>query len=331
MMLVVGDIGGTKTLLTLLEPGSDPRRPVAEKEYHSASYPGLDAIVRAFLAETGGKAEFGCFDVAGPVVQGQVQATNLPWTMDEQGLAQSLGLRRVILLNDLKAIAYAIPHLLPTDVHTLNDAAAEPNGPIAVVAPGTGLGEAFLVWNGRDYTACASEGGHASFAPTTDQQVDLLRYLRQRLGDVSFERVCSGLGIGNLYEFLRDSGAWPETPGFAGQLEQAADRTPLIARAGMQDPVGNPLAAAAMALFVEILGNEAGNLALKVMSTGGVYLAGGMPARVLPLLGTGRFLEAFVSKGRLAGVLRRMPVHVVTARAALLGAARYGLDSLPAR
>ena len=328
-MLVVGDVGGTKTLLALYAPGSDVRSPVAEREYHSASYPGLADIARVFLAESGQKAEFGCFDVAGPVVEGRAHITNLPWTMDEQGLARDIGLRRVKLLNDLRAVANAVPVLLPQDRHTLNAGEAEPHGQIAVIAPGTGLGEAFLVWNGTEYIACESEGGHASFAPTNERQVALLRYLSHRFGEVSFERVCSGIGIGNLYDFLRDAGAHPETPAFAAQLAKAADRTPLITLAGLHDPSGNPLAAATLDLFVEIFGGEAGNLALKVLATGGVYLAGGMPARILPLLGDGRFLDAFANKGRLGGDLRRMPVHVVTAQAALLGAARYGLETLP--
>jgi glucokinase len=303
---------------------------VAEKEYHSASYPGLDAIVRAFLGEVGRRAEFGCFDVAGPVVDGRSHITNLPWTMDEAGLAQACGLRRVILLNDLKAIAIAIPHLGPGDLTTLSAGEAEPHGALAVVAPGTGLGEAFLVWDGTRYLACASEGGHASFSPANARQVELWRTLHQRLGAVSFERVCSGSGIPNLYDFLRDSGAAAESPAFAAELAKAADRTPLISEAGIHDAAANPLAAAALRLFVEILAGEAGNLALKVMATGGVYLAGGMPARVLGLLAGDNFMSAFCDKGRLADVLRRMPVHVVTAPAALLGAARHGLDQMAA-
>jgi glucokinase len=329
-MLVVGDIGGTKTLLALFAPSSDPRAPLAEKEYHSASYPGLDTIVRTFLAETGQTAEFGCFDVAGPVVHGQAHVTNLPWTMDEQELAHDIGLKRVMLLNDLKAIATAVPSLQATDLHTLNQGRAEPGGAIAVIAPGTGLGEAFLVWDGARYIACASEGGHASFAPANARQVELWRHMSERFGAVSCERVCSGLGIGNIYDFLRDTAAFAESPAFAQGMHQAADRTPLISGAGLQNPADNPLAAATMELFVEILAGEAGNLALKVMSTGGVYLAGGIPTHILPRLGDGRFLRAFADKGRLAGILQRMPVHVATARAALIGAARHGLDCFSA-
>jgi glucokinase len=328
-MLVVGDIGGTKTLLALFEPDADMRRPVAEKEYHSASYPGLDAIVRAFLAEIGKRAEFGCFDVAGPVVEGRVHTTNLPWTMDEAGLARACGLKRVILLNDLLAIAIAVPYLGPGDLTTLNAGQAEPHGAVAVIAPGTGLGEAFLVWNGTRFLACASEGGHASFSPANARQVELWRYLLQRL-DLDVERVCSGSGIPNLYDFLRESGAAAESEAFAAELAKADDRTPLITEAGLHEAAANPLAAATLELFVEILAGEAGNLALKVLATGGVYLAGGMPARVLPLLAGGRFLSAFCDKGRLSGLLRRMPVHVVTAPAALLGAARHGLEQIAA-
>jgi glucokinase len=329
LMLLVGDIGGTKTLLALFSPGADPRAPVAQREYHSAGYPGLSDVARSFLAETGQQAEFGCFDVAGPVIGGRARITNLPWMMDEQELARDIGLRRVTLLNDLKAVAYAIPGLLPSDLLTLNAGEVEPHGQIAIIAPGTGLGEAFLVWSGTAYIACQSEGGHASFAPTNERQVALLRYLSARFGEVSFERVCSGIGIANLYDFLRDTQAYPETPDFAARLAQAGDRTPLISQAGLQDRSGNPLAAAALDLFTEILGSEAGNLALKVLATGGVYLAGGIPPRILPLLGAPGFLAAFADKGRLGADLRRMPVHVVTVQAALFGAARYALDTLP--
>lgn len=329
-MLVVGDIGGTKTLVALYAADGDPRRPLAEKEYHSAQYPGLPEIVRSFLDEVGKRAAFGCFDVAGPVVGGRAQITNLPWTMDEGELARDIGLQRVMLLNDLKAIASAVPVLEPADLATLNPGTPEPHGAIAVIAPGTGLGEAFLVWDGKGYLACPSEGGHASFAPANAEQAALWAYMQQRHGAVSFERVCSGIGIGNLYDFVRSRNAGAEPPAFAARLREAADRTPLISEAALKDAAGNPLAAATMALFVEILAGEAGNLALKVMSTGGVYLAGGIPAHILPLLTGGGFLAAFADKGRLSPILGKMPVQVVTARAALIGAARYGLAGIGA-
>src|SRR5271166_5529723 len=319
-MLLAGDIGGTKTLLALYAPASGGRQPVAEAEFHSGSYPGLDTIAREFLTRQNQIAEYACFDVAGPVIGGRAHLTNLPWDMDEAALRQSLGLRRVILLNDLKAIAYAVPRLQPTELHCINAGRAEPNGPIAVVAPGTGLGEAFLVWNGSAYIACSSEGGHASFAPTDERQMGLRRYLAERFGHVSCERVCSGLGIANIYDYLREIDPSAEPAPFAAALSRAPDRTPLIAQAGLEDPAGNPLAAATLEIFVSVLGDEASNLALKVLATGGVYLAGGIPAHLLPKLMDGRLMQAFVNKGRLTDLLTSMPVNVVTTRAALLGA-----------
>jgi glucokinase len=327
-MLLAGDIGGTKTLLALYSPDAGVRQPVAEAEFHSADYPGLDAIVREFMARQQQTAGYACFDVAGPVIGGRAHLTNLPWDVEEEALRQSLGLQRVVLLNDLQAIAYAVPQLQPSEVHSINAGKPQPNGPIAVVAPGTGLGEAFLVWNGSAYIACSSEGGHASFAPTDDRQDGLRRYLAGRFGHVSCERVCSGLGIANIYEFLSQAEPTREPPAFAAALSQAADRTPLIAQAGLEDPAGNPLAAATLEIFVAILGDEASNLALKVLATGGVYLAGGIPIHLLPKLTDGRFMQAFVSKGRMSDLLAAMPVQIVTTRAALLGAALYGLDQM---
>jgi glucokinase len=327
-MLLAGDIGGTKTLLALYAPATGARQPIAEAEFRSASYPGLDAMAREFLAQSKRTADYACFDVAGPVIRGRAHLTNLPWDVDEATLRHSLGLQRVMLLNDLKAIAYAVPHLEPADLHVINVGRPENNGPIAVVAPGTGLGEAFLVWGGSSYIACSSEGGHASFAPTDERQAGLRQYLAQRFGHVSCERVCSGLGIANVYDYLRETDPAAEPAAFAAALSRATDRTPLIAQAGLADPSGNPLAAATLETFVSILGDEASNLALKVMATGGVYLAGGIPTHILPKLTDGRFMRAFTNKGRLSDLLVNMPIHVVTMRAALLGAVLYGLDQM---
>jgi glucokinase len=312
-------------LLALYAPDAGARTPFVEKEYPSGAYADLRDMVRAFLADIGQRAEVACFDVAGPVVGGHARLTNLPWVLDEEGLRRDLNLKRVILLNDLKAIAYAVPRLRPDELHVLNPGRPEPHGPLAVVAPGTGLGEAFLVWNGSDYIACSSEGGHADFAPSDAQQAELWHYLSKRFGHVAYERVCSGSGIPNIYDFLRDAGE-AEAPGFADRLAAAADRTPLIVQAGMTDPRGNPLCAAALDIFVSVLGAEAGNMALKVLATGGVYLAGGMPPRVLDRLGDGRFMRSFTGKGRFTELLGTIPVNVVIARAALIGAALYGLD-----
>lgn len=329
-MLLAGDIGGTKTLLALYTPTSGARHPIAEREFHSASYPGLEAMTREFLAGENSTADYACFDVAGPVIAGRAHLTNLPWDLEEATLRQSLGLRNVTLLNDLKAIAYAVPHLQPTDLQTINAGRPEKNGPIAVIAPGTGLGEAFLIWDGNAYIACSSEGGHASFSPTDERQANLRNYLARRVGHVSCERVCSGPGIANIYDYLRDMDPAAEPAAFAASLSRTPDRTPLISKAGLDDASGNPLAAATLELFVSVLGDEAGNLALKVLATGGVYLAGGIPVHLLPKLTDGQFMQGFLNKGRLSEMLASMPVHVVTTRAALLGAALYGLDRMQA-
>ena len=205
-MLVAGDIGGTNTRLAIYSADGDARRPVVERDFHSPDYAGLEEVVRAFLTAEGFKATAACFDVAGPVIDGRARLTNVPWLIDRARLAQELGVRHVALLNDLKAIAYAVPSLQEQELHTINAGQPVPQGPIAVVAPGTGLGEAFLVWDGHGYIACASEGGHADFAPGDPLEGDLRGYLHRRYGHVSCERVCSGSGIPNIYEGLRELG-----------------------------------------------------------------------------------------------------------------------------
>ena len=326
-MLIAGDIGGTKTLLALYVPEAGARQPIAQAEFHSANYANLDDIVREFIAQVQRPVEAACFDVAGPVIHRRAHLTNLPWVLDEEAMQQALGLKQVTLLNDLKAVAYAVPHLLPEDVHTINEGRAEPFGPMAVIAPGTGLGEAFLIWDGNEYIACSSEGGHADFAPTDDTQAALWRHVANRYGHVANERVCSGSGLPNIYDFLRDRDPASEPPDFAAALAQAPDRTPLIVRAALEDPA-NTLCAATLEMFVSILGAEAGNLALKVLATGGVYLGGGIPPRILSHLDSGRFMPAFVAKGRFTDLLTKIPVKVITNQAALLGAALYRLNRI---
>ncbi len=331
--LLAGDIGGTKTNLALIPAlaKAGPRSPLAEATFPSVDYPHLTAVVETFLAQIDVEVavDRACFGVAGPVVNGRASITNLPWTLDEVQLQATLDLASVRLINDLVAVAHAVPSLGADDLHTLNEGQAAPGGAIAVIAPGTGLGEAYLTWDGGRYRAYPSEGSHVDFAPRTASEIELLRYLQERMEHVSYESVCSGLGLPNIYAYLRDSGQGEEPSWLTKKLAEVEDPTPVIARVALgQEGKKKTCALCEMALemFVSILGAEAGNLALKVLATGGVYLGGGISPRILPALEGKQFLKAFRSKGRFFGLLAQMPIHViVNPKTALLGAARYGL------
>jgi glucokinase len=327
-MLLAGDIGGTKTVLAVFSPQAGAHAPLAEATFPSSRYGRLEAIVREFLADVSFPIERACFGVAGPVVAGTAQVTNLPWHISETSLKETFGWSAARLLNDLESIAYAIPILEDEDLHRLNAGAPVPQGNIAVIAPGTGLGEAFMTWEGSRYRAHASEGGHASFAPSSELEDGLLNYMRVQLGHghVSYERVCSGLGIPNIYEYLKHIGYAEEPAWLAEALASAADPTPVIMNSAQGKSQTCALTSATLATFISILGSEAGNLALKVLSTGGIYLGGGIPPRIREPLNDPAFLEAFRRKGRFRELLAQMPVHVIlNPKAALLGAASYGL------
>jgi glucokinase len=324
-LLLAGDVGGTKTVLGIFSEEKGPGRPLAVKTYPSGAYPGLDAIVAEFLASVHLPVRRACFDVAGPIAAGRAKLTNLPWRpLREPALAEALGLHSVMLLNDLEAIALGITQMPSRDLRVLHRRKPALAGAIAVVAPGTGLGEAFLVWTGGRYTAYPSEGGHGDFAPGNPREADLLGWLRQRHGHISWELVCSGTGIPNLYDYLADTGFAEEPEPVAKRIDTAPDRARAIIEAGMDPESGSALCAEVVKMFAGILGAETGNMALTVLATGGIYLAGGIPPAILPVLRSGPFLNRLHDKGRLSALVAAMPVSVVTGRAALVGAAMAG-------
>jgi glucokinase len=326
-MLLAGDIGGTKTNLAIFSSETGWRVPYAEATFPSADYSSLETLLHEFLAQHDFAIDRASFGVAGPVVAGRANITNLPWMMEVTQLQQALHIPSVRLLNDLDAIAHAVPYLESQDLHTLNKGQAVSRGAIAVIAPGTGLGEAFLTWDGSRYQAHTSEGGHADFAPANSLQVELLRYLLTRFPHVSFERVCSGKGLPNIYDYLKDSGFAEEPQWLAEQLATTLDRSPIIVNNALDKEKACKLCVATLNTFVSILAAEAGNLALKVLSTGGVYLGGGIPPRILPYLKDKQFMQAFTHKGRFTQLLAQMPVHVIlNPKVALLGAAIHGFE-----
>jgi glucokinase len=322
-MLLAGDIGGTKTVLALFTEEKGPRHPLHKEVFPSKSFTSLEAIIRVYLQDKDVQVSHAAFGVAGPVVRDRAEITNLPWVLDERLLERTFSFDRVHLINDLQAIATAIPILEREDTFTIHAGNPEPGGTIGVIAPGTGLGQAYLVWQGERYQAFPSEGGHADFAPDGPLQVELLSYLLQRYDHVSYERVCSGMGIPNLYAFLQESGRYPEPAWLREQVVEATDPTPVIVRAAQQERAA--IASATLDLFVDILAREAGNLALKLLATGGIYLGGGIPPRILDRLQSDKFVSQFQDKGRFRPLLQQVPLQVITnAEAALLGAAQDG-------
>lgn len=325
--LLAGDVGATKTILGIYAAEKGPQEPLAEATFSSSKYPGLAAMAGAFLTEAKLDVADACFGVAGPVINGRVSMLNLSWRIDQAELKKELKLRSVILINDVEAIAHGVPLLKPAELHCLNKGEEIQGGTRAVIAPGTGLGEAFLIWDGARYRAHASEGGQVNFAPSNVLEDGLLQHLRDQWGHVSYERVCSGIGIPYLYAYLKESGYAEEPTWLAQQLAEADDQTALIVNAALEHKT--QLCIGALDLFCSILGAEAGNLALKVMALGGVYLGGGIPPRIITFLEKDPFMEAFRRKGRLAELMTSIPVYtILDPKIALIGAAFKGLELL---
>jgi glucokinase len=326
MMLLAGDIGGTKLHFGLFSKERGGRRPLAEAVYPSADFNSLEESISRFLREAGRPATKAVLAVAGPVLDGKTRITNLPWAIDEGRIRETFKIRSVRLINDVEATAAFVPSLRKSDLVTLREGNPVRHGSKAVIAAGTGLGEAFLTWDGRRYRAFASEGGHADFAPTTALEDDLLAHLRGPHGHVSYERVCSGIGIETIYRFLRDRSHAEEPEWLSGLLSRASDPVPLIVEKALDRESPCDICVRTLDLFTTILGSEAGNVALKTLATGGVYLGGGIPPRILPFLEKTNFMEAFLRKGRMRDLVAGMPVHVImNPKAAILGAAAQGL------
>lgn len=326
-MILAGDIGGTKVDLAFYDPALGPHSPIAERTIRCADYADLATPLREFLAPQGGKATRCVFGSAGPVVDGRAVGVNVPWEVDQAQLSAALDLP-VALLNDLQAVAHAVPYLQADDLVTLHTGRPDPQGAKAILAPGTGLGEAYLTWDGARYRPHPSEGGHADFAPTDALQARLLLHLWSKSGHVSYERVCSGLGVPNLYAFLRDAEGLEEPFWLAEALADCSDPTPLIVQVGLDASRPCPLCQQAIALFVRILGAEAGNLGLRYLASGGVYIGGGMPAHLMTALTDGRLLEAFLEKGRLRFLVEDIPLYVITRpKVGLFGAACAALQT----
>jgi glucokinase len=340
--LLAGDIGGTKTLLRLVKPES-PHHSEYEQIYSSQEYADLVPIVSKFFSAaqihlgTEVELKIACLAIAGAVIDRSSYLPNLSWHLNADRLQQELHISRVELINDFAAVGYGISQLPPDDLYTLQTGQPQQHAPKATIGAGTGLGEGLLIHNGRDYQVISTEGGHADFAAQSLQEFEFVRYLcqQQQIDRVSNDRVISGRGIVAIYQYLRDTGNLSENLDLANvvkiweaQTEKLVDPAALISALAMPPSGDNPnakadpLAAATMKMFISVYGAEAGNLALKILPYGGLYLAGGIAAKNLPLLTDGTFVSAFNHKGRVSNLLGKVPVYVIlNSQVGLIGAA----------
>lgn len=323
-MILAGDVGGTKVALALFDFQDGNLHHLAEERYPAKDYAGLEEIVRTFLGEykKQGEISAACFGVPGPVRHGVLRLTNLPWTLDSRKLSLDLGIDHLFLINDLEANGYGIPELKSDQIFTLSPGDPSAAGNRALISAGTGLGEAFIIWNGKRHIPMASEGGHCDFAPRNEDEIGLLRYLQKKLGGrVSYERVIAGVGIKSVYEYLRDDQKMDEPKWLRDRIE-TEDPNAVIGELGESGK--SELCVKTLDLVVSAYGAEAGNLALKVLAIGGVYLGGGIAPKILKKLQDGTFMRAFTDKGRLSDLLVQTPVRIILeSRAALIGAAAF--------
>jgi glucokinase len=330
MRLIAGDIGGTKTTLAYYASRDRLNEPVSEATYSSSAFSSLEEMVCTFFEEyrvTG--VEYAAFGVAGPVMGDRVDVTNLPWVIEKSRLISGIGCSDVHILNDLEAMGHSIPFLGPVDLAVINPGVPVPQGPMAVIAPGTGLGEAYLTWDGSRHIPHPSEGGHTEFGPSNALEIELLQYLFDRYDHVSYELICSGTGIPNIYAFLRDRKHYAESSWLGEKLAKAPDPTVVIMATALDRNVESGICQATLDMFISILGAEAGNLALKTLPRAGLFVGGGIPPRIAPLLADGRFMKSFLHKGRLSRVIESIPVSVIlNPRAGLIGAAGAGYNRI---
>ena len=324
-LILAGDVGGTKTHLGLFQRGKRRPTPKVVETYPSSEAPDLETLIRRFLDTHSVSVSRACFGVAGPVEMGRSLLTNLSWTISENKIKKDFKWEHVRLINDLAATVQAIPLLTNLEVATLGKGTVVKDGNIGLIAPGTGLGMALLIQTGNGYIPVPSEGGHTDFGPNNEMEVGLWQYLNQHLGHVSVERVVSGGGLFNIYSWLRDSGRFQEPAWLAKKLRETDPAKAITETATDQE---DPLCMEALNQFVIIFGAVAGNLALMGSTTGGLYLGGGIPPKILPKLEEGMFLNAFSNKGRFKEFLRRIPVRVIlNDKAALMGAAHAAFVS----
>jgi glucokinase len=325
-MIIAGDIGGTKTNVALFEVGAGRLgQPLAQQSYPSGRYDSLEAILKDFVQRhRPASITHACFGVAGPVVRGRIDATNLAWKVYDVKLAEAIGVSEVRLINDLEATAFGIGELGPEQLYTLNEGESERAGHRALIAAGTGLGMAAIYFDGAAFHPMPSEGGHMDFAPRNEREFELLTYLREQIGGrVSYERVLSGMGIHNIYSFLRDRG-YGEEPAWLAEEIRTGDPSAAISRAALAGR--SELAALALEIFVEFYGAMAGNLALLLKSVGGLYIGGGIAPKIMPKLTDGTFMRHYADKGRMSGLVMSIPVRVILDdKTALYGAARAAL------
>lgn len=320
-MILAGDIGGTKTHLILFRVEGGQLIQVQQEIFPSRAYADLEEVIQRFILKSEGSIESACFGVAGPVSDGKCETTNLPWIVDSEKIGKAFGIARVVLLNDLEATAYGALGLIEKEYCIINQGQTDLQGNRAVIAAGTGLGEAILFWDGLRFRASASEGGHTDFAPRNSIEINLLEYLLKSFDRVSYERVLSGQGLFNIYRFLRDTGHGEEPPWLSARLA-GEDPAAVISEAALARKAD--LCVKTLEMFVSIYGAEAGNLALKSMATGGVYIGGGIAPKILDALLDGRFMKAFLDKGRFSPLMGQIPVRVIlNEKAAILGAASF--------